>query len=309
MNINWQRLTIYGLIAFTLIAGAAALFVSTQLQKTPTTTPTNTQAVSCTAYTAIKCKVDDNTICQGNSTNNPVFNAALGQAMCTTGGYGDCEVYDACAPHVVEGQSCTSTYIDLTSQQIIRFSSVQDSRGAFVGCDAQNQMRNCFCDESVSVGNGFTGGTVKCFDDTSVNGAFNVCGARSGAPSITITVTPEVTISPSVSPTITTSPSVIVTTTPTATPTATATPTMTATPTVPVTVTSLPDTALISDELDMVFLGLILVITGLWIYVLDLHINTYRFFYNSLYVPFAIRETTNRKKQNSSYDKKVNKDS
>ena len=192
----------------------------------------------------------------------------VGVEICGNTDQGKCGVFEACAPKVKQGDSCTATYSDI-SDKVRRLSSIFESKGSFVGCDANNQINNCFCGESVDEGKGFTTGTVICSEDEKLNGFYGACGARSFAgegpsptvtPSDSVTVTPTVSVSITLTPTLSETPTVVVTT-----PIETVAPT-TVTPTV-----TLVDTAIIDDSTDRLLLALILIFFGINIYVLDIH--------------------------------------
>lgn len=284
---NWRRIIIYVLILITVIAIVVALVLANRLSPGPSTTPTPTPSVSVTTsptptpedqascseksqtVTSIKCRRDDSTVCPNTVFADSVQNAMVGVEICGNTDQGRCAVFESCAPKVKQGDSCTANYSDI-SDKVRRLSSIFESKGSFVGCDANNQINNCFCGESVDEGKGFTTGTVTCSEDEKLNGFYGACGARSFAgegpsptvtPSGSVTVTPTVSATTTVSPTLSETPTVVVTT-----PVETTTAPTTVTPTV-----TLVDTAIIDDSTDRLLLALILIFFGIIIYVLDIH--------------------------------------
>lgn len=153
--------------------------------------------------------------------------------------YLECEIYDACAPLVDKGASCSNgNYAYPAEEEISQFSNGEPDRGEFVGCEVLRDEddlvigstgKNCFCDES---------GQVECYDDRNNDSC--------GLTAVTVTPRPSSTPSPTPSPTsseVTPTeivPSSTVEPSPTNLPSATAEPTNTIAPTVTTVATSTP---------------------------------------------------------------------
>jgi hypothetical protein len=273
---------IIGLVLFTVLIGGGLFAVEqfyglSNIGFGPFGIEETASGQACNVWERVICNRDDPSVCSDSSTSNPVFSASYGQAICTGANdpeRGPCTIYDACAPLVIEGQSCTGNYISLPSEQLIRFSSGEADRGSFVGCEAAinpntsepigSTGRNCFCEENVSNGSGFTSGTVVCLEDRNNDS----CAASeiiiqstptpeptpsdtpiptntpnpTNTPVATDTPMPSMTIEPTITNTPTPTPTLLPTITSTAIPTNTMMPTATPTilPTITETMTPTP---------------------------------------------------------------------
>jgi hypothetical protein len=161
---------------------------------------------------------------------------------------------------VQEGESCSLNYPGI-NEPIQNLSTDTFIEGAFIGCDINNQINNCFC--TVDSDNTIQStASIECFGDQRVDGLYNYCGARTfagGSATPTPTVTPSITDEPTTTPSLTD--------TGTSTPTVTDSPVVTTTPLPTVPVTSLTS----SDETDRIIFAMILIISSLLIFYFDLH--------------------------------------
>jgi hypothetical protein len=128
-----------------------------------------------------ECERDHPGICN-LPDRGPIINAFVARNCYTL----QCTWADACAPHTIPGADCsTSTYIDIPSLRLTRYSNGEAYNGSFVGCNNNNQNQNCFCNIGASL-YGNVSGTVRCVDDAYSDS----CAAR---------VTPAITATPTVS--------------------------------------------------------------------------------------------------------------
>jgi hypothetical protein len=138
----------------------------------------------------IECRTSLPDMCDLYSAT-PQFNAMVGRYC----GSSTCDFYDACAPHVRSGQSCGGRYTDIDSP-LRQLSGGEANHGKFVGCNANDQSQNCFC-------NGFeVSDQVSCYSDE--NG--DSCAARKTYESPTTVPTTIPTNTPTPIPTATPTP-------------------------------------------------------------------------------------------------------
>src|SRR3990172_6796245 len=187
-----RRILLVLLSLLVVVLAGAAIYIGIRLQQQ--STAPEEAAAACSPGT-IECRRDNPAICSSLYSANPTYNSMVGRycnGVCT-----DTNFFDACAPHVINGSSCTGNYVDSPNTRIIRLSDGEKSRGSFIGCDASNQGNNCFCGPpggfSVTPrGSSFSSGTITCLPDIlDGSGRPDSCGARSTSTGPTPTpVTP-----------------------------------------------------------------------------------------------------------------------
>jgi len=286
---NQKRVVAIGLIILTLLIGGAAVYVGIKLGKTPDVGPVTSQAESYQdiSYTSnakandgnVYCHLsfESNTVClvkdQGSYYQFSSHYCTGGAALNPTGC--NCPLNDSkCADR--------STWTDGPALHDPAETTPQyfGSKNNPENYNIDNQVTKICIQRSwcnfQEIDFNTVVGTAACTlaaDTTNVSEC-NTANAAATTPTVTPspTATPEITATPTVTPTATLTP------TPSPTPTRLVTKAAAVTTTPKTTV---PKTALVSDEFDRIIVGLMLIFVGLLIYRSGLYISLGNIYWNN----------------------------